>query len=350
MRPLDKRIELLKFLGQLFRDISSESPIKYQLHARKLQNALPEISQSNNWFSPESVKRVVEIWGDTLNNKAISSWCASYKLNSISAKAKKVMVIMAGNIPLVGFHDFLCTIISGNIFCGKLSSRDKIIFPLILNWILEFDVAWEKYINLSIEPWKDAEIVIATGSNNTSRQIKEQFSHKPLIIRHNRNSIALITGSESEPDLQNLSNDILWYYGLGCRNVSMLWVPIAYDISSLAEIIKKSKINFPEVYQNNLKYQRAKAIIHKTPFYDAEKILFIEDPGLNSSLGTLHFTRYNNIKEFEMYQKMNSEHIQCIVGDTSIWNNAIGFGESQKPGLMDYADGIDTVQFLINLQ
>ncbi len=353
MRPLAKRIDLLKFLGQLFRDISSDLSTNFYPQSTKLKNTLPEVEQTNPWFTPESVLRVFKIWGETLTDEAINSWLSSYNLNSSSHKTKKVMVIMAGNIPLVGFHDFLCTIISGHIFWGKLSSRDKILFPLIRDWILEFDDAWKDYIKLDIAPKNNAEVVIATGSNNTSRLIKELFSNKPLIIRHNRNSIALITGDESELELQNLSFDILWYYGLGCRNISLLWVPDKYDLTKLVKIIQDIKMDLPVVYENNLKYQRAKAVMHKIPVYDADKLLFIENPELDSSLGTLHFTRYKNTEQINLFQKLNTENIQCSVcsvGNMSKWNNTIGFGKSQKPDLMDYADGIDTVQFLINLQ
>jgi len=285
MRQLEKRISLLEFLGELFRDISSEEPVKYQPQTGQLRDKLGVISRSNPWFTEESILMALSTWGETLTTEAISDWRSKYTIPRSGRNPKLVNVIMAGNIPLVGFHDFICTVLSGHYFFGKLSSRDNLLFPLILKWILEWDPAWKAYIEFGSALPEEPDIIIATGSNNTSRLISGKYAGRPMIIRHNRSSIGLLTGSESPSDLDKLAGDILWYYGLGCRNLSLLYIPPGYDLQKLSRIIQDADMDLPKPYHNNLLYQRVKADIHRTQYIDAGKLLLINKADLNSPLG-----------------------------------------------------------------
>ncbi len=349
MKPLEHRIALLEFLGDLFRDLSSKVPLKYPRQSKQLQELLPLISTQNPWFTSDSVFQVILTWGQTLSQKAIRKWHSEYYFGERSLTSRVIMVIMAGNIPMVGFHDFLCTLLSGHRFLGKLSSRDNILFPLLRKWILEFDEEWNDYIEFTTDILPEAGVIIATGSNNTSRIIKQQFSGKPMIIRHNRNSIGLLSGNESREDLKEIAKDILWFYGLGCRNISLLYLPDGFDLFSFIQIIKNTKMIIPAPYKNNLSYQRAKAALHNTLYNDAGKLLFVESSELNSPLGLIHYIYYKSSNEIEQFRKIYAEQIQCTVGDPDHWDKVIEFGNSQKPGLSDYADGVDTLEFLINL-
>ncbi len=349
MRPLDRRFALLEFLGELFRDISSEVPDKYPRQAQQLQDQLKTISHLNPWFTSDSVYLAISNWGQSLTSNSILSWASGYDLPGDFVIPKTVMVIMAGNIPMVGFHDFLCTILSGHRFVGKLSSRDRILFPMVIEWILEFDQDWKTFLQFATSIPPDPEIIIATGSNNTSRLISQRFAGRSMIVRHNRNSIGLLSGEESESELENLADDILLYYGLGCRNVSMILLPVGFELSTLTRIIERTDMILPSPFENNLKYQRAKAGMHDIPFTDAGKILFINKNELNSPLGIIHFSYYKNPFEAELFRTENSNQIQLTVGNPAVWKNVIPFGNSQKPGLSDYADGVDTLEFLINM-
>lgn len=349
MKPLIHRIALLEFLGELFRDLSAITSIKYSRHRNQLEEMLPAIGNSNSWFTNESIYRSIAIWGETLLPENIRQWKSSYDLSSQRVDSKIVFVIMAGNIPMVGFHDFISTLLSGNRFVGKLSSRDTILFPLIRKWIIEFDHEWERYIELTSEFISEVDAVIATGSNNTSRLIRQRFTGCPMIIRHNRNSIGLLTKNENNKDLEELAKDILWYYGLGCRNTSLLFIPENYKLDQLVKIIEGTEMARSASYDHNLAYQRAKASMHNNNVIDAKKILFSNKFDLNSPLGMVNYTYYKNPGEIEKFRKINSGQIQCVVGNPQKWINVIPFGKSQKPALNDYADGVDTLKFLINL-
>ena len=349
MTTLNQRISLLSFLGDLFRDISLPNPKSRVTEAEQLKDALPVIQESNPWFTPESVYRAISIWGQTLSPGAISEWISKYNLSGIPRASRSVMVIMAGNIPMVGMHDFICTLLAGHRFIGKLSSKDKLLFPLIKKWITNFDDDWHAYIDFTEKAANDVEVVIATGSNNTSRIIREAYSGTASIIRHNRNSVALLTGKESDADLRGLADDILLFFGLGCRSVSRLFTPPGYDLSKLAGIINDYQFSLPVSMLNNLRYQKALAALHEYRFIDAGKICFIRNEGLNSPVGTVYYSDYNDVKDIEIFRSVNRNNIQCCIGDPEIWDSVTGFGNAQSPALDDYADGIDTMKFLIDL-
>lgn len=344
-----QRISLLNYLGELFRDISSDRPVRYVKEAEQLTRLLPAVEKANPWFTGNSVLFALRTWGESLYQDKIEKWILPYNLEKNSYECRDIFVIMAGNIPLVGMHDFLCVLLSGHRFTGKLSSRDNLLLPLIKEWITNFDKDWEELITFTAHAGGKAEVVIATGSNNTSRIIRETYSGAKRIIRHNRNSIALLSGKETDAELEKLADDILLYYGLGCRNVSGIFIPANYSLDKLVDIIKNYQIQLPESILNNLIYQRAIASMHSRDLIDAGKVLLIRDEGLNSPIGTVYFSEYRDVNEIKFFRTANMTNIQCVVGNPTVWDGVIGFGKAQKPELYEYADGIDTIEFLMNL-
>lgn len=349
MIPLNQRIATLTHLGDLFRDITSNKPVRYVQEAEQLKQLLPVIEKANPWFTGHSVLHVLGTWGESFHQDKIEKWIEPYGLGRIKYEERDVLVIMAGNIPLVGMHDFVCVLLTGHRFTGKLSSRDNILFPLIRDWIIRFDRGWKDYIDLTEDKNYKAGVVIATGSNNTGMIIRQNYPGAKSIIRHNRNSIALLGGGESDEDLEKLAEDIMLYYGLGCRNVSRLFVPRGYSLENLVDKLKNYPVSLPASLLNNLKYQRALAEIHNREFMDAGKLLLIRDVGLNSPIGTVYFSEYSDINEISLFRSLNSINIQCTVGDPEKWDTVTAFGEAQSPPLCEYADGIDTINFLIKL-
>ena len=347
MIALEKRTGLITMIGEIFRDLSSDHPGVYKQEYDSLQAVLDKIQSANPWFTPFSVKHSIKVWGQTLTYSNVSEWAASYRLNDTRREIKRVNVIMAGNLPLVGFHDFLSVLITGYKFIGKMSSKDNILFPLISDWIFNYDKTWEDYIDLKTEIDTEPQILIATGSNNTSRLIKGKYPGIPSIIRHNRNSIGVVKGDETKEDLELLAQDIMLHYGLGCRNISLLFIPSRWEIKALVNTIKDFEIPLPEPYLNNLKYQKAKLTINKIKYIDAGKMLLLYGDLLHSPLGTVNLMKYDSIDEIRTFININKGNIQCTAGSPAYIQGAIPFGESQSPDLMDYADGIDTVQFLL---
>ena len=258
-------------------------------------------------------------------------------------------MILAGNIPLVGFHDVICVLLSGNIPLIKLSSKDRLILPFLLNkWnelsggILEFHF---------VEKLENYDAVIATGSNNTARYLEYYFKDVPNIIRKNRTSIGVLKGNETNEEIQALAEDIFRYFGLGCRNVTRLFIPAEMPLDRLFE----NFINFKEIinhnqYANNYDYNRAIYLLNQEQFWDNNFVMLKEDEKLFSPLSIINFSRYETINDVQNFLSENEENIQCIVANSTLEiPAAIGFGEAQHPELDTYADNVDTMAFLSNL-
>jgi hypothetical protein len=259
---------------------------------------------------------------------------------------------MAGNIPLVGFHDFLCVLVSGNIFTGKLSTQDQHLLPALAGILISEAPSFAERV-MFIDRLETMDAVIATGSGNTSRYFEYYFNKYPHIIRKNRNGTAFLSGNETEDELAALGADLFQYFGLGCRNVSKLYVPEGYDfgrfftcIASYSGIINHHK------YANNYDYRKAIMMVGRIPFLDNGFLLVKKDAALSSPVAVLHYEEYRD--EGEAVQKINAEieNIQCIAA--SVFPGAcsfpiVPFGAAQRPSLTDYADGVDTMEFLINL-
>ena len=256
---------------------------------------------------------------------------------------------MAGNIPLVGFHDFISVLISGNKVLGKLSSNDKILLPFLTQKLIEIEPEFKEYIQFSDKKLENFDAVIATGSNNTSLYFEHYFGKYPNIIRKNRNSVAVLSGEESPTQLEALSKDIFTYFGLGCRNVSKLYLPKEYDFKPFFNAMYSQKdIIHNDKYMNNYDYNKAVYLMGGVNLLDNEFMLLKEDTGFSSPISVVFYEYYNSLQEVEKYLAKNTEKIQCVVSTSNI-ENAIPFGKTQSPELWDYADSIDTLEFLLNL-
>ncbi|WP_295671312.1 acyl-CoA reductase [uncultured Mucilaginibacter sp.] len=301
----------------------------------------------NAWFTADSVLHAVKAIGGMLNNKELGLWLDSYDFDE-NEPAKKVGLILAGNIPLVGFHDVLCVLITGNYALIKASSQDARLIKGVLEILTTIAPHFKKQYNF-VERLTDFDAVIATGSNNTSRYFEYYFGKVPNIIRKNRSSIAVICGDETAEQLYQLGHDIFDYFGLGCRNVSKLLVPKGYNFNFFFESIEvyNDIINHNK-YNNNYFYNKSIYLVNSDKHLDNNFLLLKEDTRLASPLGVLYFEYYDDLNAAKSKLVEESERIQCIVSAIPLETNnqVVDFGQSQQPALWDYADGVDTMQFL----
>jgi hypothetical protein len=311
-----------------------------------LGNAFYSAESTNAWFTAENIKKSILSFAEMLNEADLAIW---FKSVEFSPSPKKVGLILAGNIPLVGLHDVLSVLATGNIALIKLSSADDKLIKAVISELLKIEPDFEDKIEY-VERLKDFDAVIATGSNNSSRYFDYYFSKVPNIIRKNRNSVAVLDGSESFDDIQNLGTDIFDYFGLGCRNVSKIYFPKGYDIANLYEGIESFQpiINHFK-YNNNYDYNKSIYLVNAAKHFDNGFLLLKEDESLTSPLAVLFYEEYDNLQEVEDKLKDKSENIQCIITKSSLNTNTFGFGQSQHPKLWDYADNVNTIEFLNKL-
>jgi hypothetical protein len=298
----------------------------------------------NHWFTPEQVYFATAQWAAALTEENLDNWLANYNLEYTNPKT--VALILAGNIPLVGFHDFLSVLVSGHNVLIKLSSNDKHLLPLLAKYLIAVAPAFADRITFTDEKLQGYDAVIATGSNNTARYFEYYFKDKPSIIRKNRNSVAVLTGTETKQELEALGEDIFRYFGLGCRNVSKLFVPQGYDFKDFFEsIFNQQDVIHYEKYANNYDYNKAVFLMSNFKLLDNGFLTLKEDSSYTSPISSVFYEYYDDAAALKA--KLNAEHeqIQCVV--TSIdFENAIKFGNTQKPTLLDYADNVDTILFL----
>jgi hypothetical protein len=300
----------------------------------------------NGWFSEENCIHSFQEWGNLLTKENFEAWFKNY--NIASNKEKVIALIMAGNIPLVGFHDLLCVLITGNKALVKLSSNDQKLIPLIINYLQSIEPYFEGRVTFTKEKLEHFDAVIATGSNNTARYFEYYFGKKPNIIRKNRNSVAVLSGNESNEDLIALGEDIFRYFGLGCRSVSKIFIPKNYDIDTFFKaMFPHNDIINHNKYANNYDYNKAVYLMSEFKILDNGFLILKEEKSYGSPIASLFYEHYNNSEELKTKLKLEEDKIQCIVSSGFI-DNEIAFGQTQKPSLSDYADGIDTVNFLLS--
>jgi len=301
----------------------------------------------NGWFTLEQVTHACKSWADALQEENIRRWISAYDLSR--EPLKKVGLILAGNIPMVGFHDVLSVLMSGNIALIKLSSNDQKMIPFLLEYMKKIEPEFADRIEITKEQFTDFDAVIATGSNNTARYFDYYFGKYPNIIRQNRNSVAVLTGKESAEELTQLGEDIFRYYGLGCRNVSKLYVPKGYDFKNFFEAIfvYKDLINY-EKYANNYDYNKAVFLMSDFKILDNGFLTLRESEAMVSPISTIFYERYEKEKEIFTTLGVRKNQIQCVVSSGWI-DGSIPFGTTQSPQLWDYADGVDTMNFLTKL-
>ena len=305
----------------------------------------------NAWFTPESVLRAVTAIGQMLNEADLTTWLSKYNLSG-DGQPKKVGLILAGNIPLVGFHDVLCVMATGNHALIKTSSQDAYLIKHVLQRLVDIDGSFAAQFSF-IERLTDFDAIIATGSNNSSRYFDYYFGKVPNIIRKNRNSIALLTGNETAEDMFALGHDIFDYYGLGCRNVSKLLVPEGYIFNFFFESIEEEfkTIIHHHKYSNNYDYNKSIYLVNSDKHFDNGFLMAKEDERIASPLAVVYYSHYTDLQAAQQLLTEQSENLQCIVtkAPIDVQSQVVGFGQSQQPALWDYADGIDTMDFLANL-
>lgn len=337
---LAKRIETFTSLGIILRDALAGKPTSY---TSRLGHLIEKQYLKNPWFTPENVRMAVNAIAVSLTAENLEKWTGSYPEMDQDVRPKKVGVIMAGNIPLVGFHDLLSILITGNCLMAKASSKDSDLILFINDIICEIDNRFREMTGFSEGTLSGFDAVIATGSDNSSRYFEYYFGKYPNIIRKNRNSIAILNGDETDSELKGLGTDVFSYFGLGCRNVSKIFVPEGYDLSILKDSWKdySGLINHSK-YANNYDFSKAVYLVNKEKFFDSGFLLLKESRSISSPVAVLHYEPYKTSDQLKEILKEMNEKIQCIVG-----RNYVPFGKAQEPDLWDYADGVDTIEFLL---
>ena len=350
---LEKRVnafaELGKFLNQFSQEkIEKQDNIKHNdLFFDGFKHQLKLAQEHNGWFTNENVLFAIEGWSNQLNYKNINKWLKKYNFNTICSK--KVAIIMAGNIPLVGFHDFLSVLISGHQVLVKQSSNDKHLLPFLAKYLEHIEPWFKNKITFTEEKLEGFDAVIATGSDNTARYFEYYFKDKPSIIRKNRNSVAVLSGNENKEALESLSEDIFRYYGLGCRNVSKLFIPIGYDFKVFFEAVYKwHPIINQAKYANNYDYNKAVYLMSEFEMLENGFLMIKEDLSYASPIATLFYEYYHSKEQLKEKLKIDKDKIQCIVASGFV-DSEITFGETQRPELWNYADDIDTIEFLLKI-
>ncbi len=346
---IDAFVLLGNFLRQFKEDATVESvDIKENAIFFEAFSELIQLSQSHNgWYTPEQVYFSIYSWAEALTEKNLNEWLSRY--NFIEKESKTVAIILAGNIPLVGFHDFLSVLISGNKVLVKTSSNDQHLLPFLAKYLIAVEPKFADYIEFTEGKLENYDAVIATGSDNTARYFDYYFKDKPSIIRRNRNSVAVLTGDETEEQIQALGEDIFRYFGLGCRNVSKLFVPRGYNFDKFFEgIFSFQDIVKYERYANNYDYNKAVFLMSNFKLLDNGFLTIKEDESYSSPISSVFYEYYDNIDELNSKLKEDDLKIQCVVSDGAV-ENGIPFGETQKPKLWDYADNVDTIEFLNTL-
>lgn len=326
----------LILLGELFNDANRFSAIFAQTELQ------------NSWFTQHNLTFARNTWATTLSEANIKRWLSAYELSE-PQNVKKILLIMAGNIPLVGFHDLLCVWVSGHKALVKLSSEDKLLLPFIVEQLRDLIPEWAEAVTFSDEKVTDFDAVIATGSNNTARYFEYYFGKKSHIIRKNRNSVAVLTGKETQEELTALGKDIFQYYGLGCRSISKLFVPENYSFDAFFQAIYAYRdIINEQKYANNYDYNKAVYLMSLYKLLENGFLILKEDKSYASPIATLFYEYYTDTEVLKKQLITDTEQIQCVVAK-GLLPDEIAFGKTQIPQLWEYADNVNTLKFLSNL-
>jgi Acyl-CoA reductase (LuxC) len=342
-------VELGKFLSQFSLDNNQQNEqVKYNdLFFNSFVDLIALSQSHNNWFTPENVHFSISSWSDALTENNLNQWLSAY--NFIEKEPKNVGLILAGNIPLVGFHDFLSVLISGNNVLVKTSSKDDYLIKFLAKYLIALDNRFNEKITFVEDKLENFDAVIATGSNNTARYFEYYFKNKPSIIRKSRNSVAVLIGNETPEEMTLLSEDVFRYFGLGCRNVSKIFVPKNYNFDAFFNGMYAQKdVIYYEKYANNYDYNKAVFLMSNFQLLDNEFLTIKEDTSHASPISSVFYEYYEDVNEVKARIQQDAEMIQCVVSN-GIIENSVYFGNTQKPNLWDYADNVDTLDFLNNL-
>ncbi|MBT8303007.1 MAG: acyl-CoA reductase [Bacteroidia bacterium] len=350
---LQQRINAFSKLGNFLSQFSEDGIIEKEnipyndLFFDGFKHQINLAEENNGWFTKENILFSIDKWSKLLINRTINDWLMKYEFNSI--QSKKVAVIMAGNIPLVGFHDFISALLSGHEVLVKQSSNDRHLLPFLTKYLEHVEPGFKDKVTFTEGKLENFDAVIATGSNNTARYFEYYFKGKPSIIRKNRNSVAILTGEEPLEDLKGLSEDIFRYFGLGCRNVSKLFVPKGYDFDIFFKAIYEWHpiINIAK-YANNYDYNKAVFLMSEFNILENGFLMLKEDLSYSSPIATVFYEFYEEREELKRKLHQDSEDIQCIVSKGFL-EDEVQFGQTQNPALDDYADNLDTIEFLLRI-
>ncbi len=333
---LEQRISAFAKLGSHINSLTENN----------LTQLATDVAHENPWFTSSSVRKALAGITNYLDHDKLSKWLASYPVDNLTPKT--IAAVMAGNIPLVGFHDLLCVLVSDHSALVKLSTKDSCLNRYMIERLLEIEPAFKNRITVQPETLKGFDAVIATGSDNSARHFEYYFRNVPSIIRRNRTSCAILTGEETLDDLKNLGYDVFDYFGLGCRNVSKLFVPEGYNFITLLDAWQNYEyVIHHHKYANNYDYQKSILLVNQQPHLDTGFVLLQENEKLVSPISVLYYQTYRDIDSLELILHANESKLQCIVGRNV--PATVSFGMAQMPEVWDYADGVDTMAFLSHL-
>ena len=346
---LQQRIQAFVQMGLLMRHLAHESAwpgFECGLTEEEYAQAQKEVEQQviyNGWFTPANTRKALHAWAQLLTESNIHEWLQPYSLDRDNS-IKTIAIICAGNIPMVGFHDILCALITGNKAYIKLSSDDARLIPLFLYLLIKWEPAFQDQIQWADGKMSGFDKVIATGSNNTLRYFEAYFGKYPHILRHSRTSVAILDGTETTEELHALGNDIFDYFGMGCRNVCKIYLPAGYDLNQIiAALLPFQEVAKHNKYANNYDYNKAVWLLNNVSLLENGFMLFKEDKGIVAPTSSLFYEYYTDQASVLHSLKEMQDHLQCIVG-----HGHIPFGQAQCPRLNDYADHVDTIEFLIS--
>src|SRR5690554_2998489 len=341
--------ELGKFLNQF----SDEQPVKKSdvlyndLFFDDFLNLIENQKHHNGWFTKDQICFAVSSWAEALTKENIDQWLSAYKITE--KHPKTIGLVLAGNIPLVGFHDFLSVLVSGHKALVKTSSNDQQLLPFLTKYLVKIQPELEKRIEFTDGRLQRFNAVITTGNNNTARYFEYYFKDKPSIIRKNRNSVAVLNGTETHEELVELGKDIFTYFGLGCRNVSKVFVPKDYDFEKLFRAMYEYRdIIHNQKYINNYDYNKAVFLMSNFLVLDNGFLILKEDTSYSSPISAVFYEYYESLEDLRSTLDKNSDNIQCVVSN-NLFNTDIAFGDTQNPRLWDFADGVDTLKFLLKI-
>lgn len=350
---LEQRINAFSKLGDFLSQFSEENHQKNDdipfndIFFDGFKHQLKIAQEQNRWFNSDNLSFAFKGWANSLTKNNLNTWLNKYTFNNI--QPKKVAIIMAGNIPLVGFHDFISVLMSGHDVVVKQSSNDKHLLPYLAKYLEYVEPEFKSKINFVEGTLENFDAVIATGSDNTARYFEYYFKDKPSIIRKNRNSVAVLTGTETPEELEGLADDIFRYYGLGCRNVSKLYVPENYDFQGFFHAMYKwNHVINDHKYANNYDYNKAVYLMSEFEMLENGFLMIKEDKSFSSPIATVFYEYYNDVNELKTELISKKSDIQCIVSKDFI-DYEIVFGNTQSPDLWDYADNVDTMGFLLKI-
>lgn len=342
MLSKDKQIAGLVKLGQFLNDFIGADDLVQTDAQRELSAVLAISERENGWFTKDNLKLAIGSWAKLLTEENLNKWLENYQ---IAKSPKRVGLILAGNIPMVGFHDVLSVVLSQHIPIIKLSSKDLYLIPHLLKLWNEFSDGSVRYE--MVDRLENFDAVIATGSNNTARYLEYYFKNYRSIIRKNRTSVAVLKGDETDAQLQLLAQDIFSYFGLGCRNVTRLFLPADFPLDRLFEnFVEYGGIINHHKYANNYDYNKAVYLLNQDKFWDNNFVMMREEESLFSPLSVLNFSRYSDLQEVRDFLRIHSEDIQAVVAAPDLGLDSVDFGQAQYPPLDTYADNVDTMKFL----